>query len=165
MTHSFILRTRRTPPTCHMKLCRAHLTSGMKQTPNCRHTMNSSDVSELKTNLGRDRTAVMYKTVKVSCPSFNDSIVSNWFGFKSKKIPKLDLSNYKSVRKQAMRDFGILTNKPMLHAYIFMPRSQSRWWWERKKSFEVSWVTDIIYKYKSNYNAIPGPEKYTKHDF
>ena len=124
MTHSFILRTRRTPPTYHMKLYRAHMTSSMKQTPNCRHTMNSSDVSELKTSFGRDRTAVMYKT----CPSFHDSIVSNWFGFKSKKIPKLDLSNYKSVRKQAMREFCILTNKPMLrlHAYIFMPRSQSR---------------------------------------
>lgn len=167
MTYSFILRTRRTPPTCHMKLYRAYLTWDMKQTPNCRHTMHPSDVSELKTNLGRDRTAVMYKTVKVSCPSFNDSIVCNWFGFKSKKIPKLDLSNYKWVRKLVIRDFCILTNKPMLrlHAYIFMPWSQSRWWWESKESSEVSRVTYIIHRYKSNYNAIPGPKKYTRHDF
>ena len=26
-------------------------------------------------------------------------------------------------------------------------------------------MTDIIYRYKSNYNAIPGPEKYTSNDF
>jgi hypothetical protein len=83
-TLTVLYMTAGTPPTYHMKLYRVHMISGMKQTPNCRHTMNSSDVSELKTNLGRDRTAVMYKTVKVSYPSFNDSIVSNWFGFKSK---------------------------------------------------------------------------------